>query len=202
MSIKILAQTGISIPDVYDLKGSGFGPLFMQDREIHLVHEMGHTIFSERLGATIRRQTTGAVLASTGWDFEIVDLPATPVRVLGVSVITDNSARLSVATVSLRQTASQREIPIFEWDANEGVITSDLEDNAGGAGNTSSLVPVRTVLPSLLVGSDSQQPMGAIAFRGSTTAFGAGDVTTVALIHIAFAQVGGISSYGLPIPGW
>ena len=43
-----------------------------------------------------------------------------------------------------------------------------------------------------------------IAFRGVTSAFGAGTVVLTALIHIAFTHLGGNvpSNFGLPVPGW
>ncbi len=200
---KVLSQSGISLADQYDVEGSVAGIEDLNSRDVSLVHEMGQTLFSERLGATIRRTSSGAIGQSDVWDNVIVTFPTAPFRILGVIVLSDDATRLSVVTVSIRSTQQVREMPIFEWDTNEGAVTSRIDQEGAGAANTSTLIPARsTGWPTLGVGSLSRQEVGAIAFRGSTNAFGAGDVTTIALIHIAFAQQAGLSSYGLPIPGW
>lgn len=202
--VKILSQSGDSLADVYDVVGSVAGIDQLETRELPIVHEMGATVFSERLGGNFRRSSSGAIAQSTAWDNVLTGLGATAVRVMGVLVITDNVSRVSVVTVSLRDPLDEREIPIFTWDSNEGNIGVRIEDNGAGAANTVALQNALNIgtLPSMLFGRDQRQPISEIAFRGSTLAFGAGDVTTVALIYLAFAQIGGLSSRGLPIPSW
>jgi len=204
--VKVLSQAGISLADVYDVEGSIAGVEQLQADEIQVVHEMGATIFSERLSGAIRRATTGAILQSTAWDIILVDLPNVPARVLGVFVFTDASARVSNVSVHIRNPLSGREIPIFAWDSNENTMAIRMDDNDTGPAAREFLATNMNVanMPSMLIGDRQPQSVQNIAFRGLTLAFGAGNVTVTALIYIAFTQIGGmgVSSYGLPIPSW
>jgi len=201
---KILSQTGISLADTYDVEGSIAGIEQLESREVSLVHEMGGTIFSERLSGAIRRVTTGAILQNAAWDLILTDLPAVPTRVLGVVVFSDDDARISRAMVAIRDPLAEREIPIFVWDANEATVTVRMQDNGAAVTTENVLANALGVatLPSMLIGSEQPQPVDQVAFRGLTTGFGAGTVVTTALIYIGFSQVGGISSHGLPVPAW
>jgi len=206
--VKILSQAGNSLADIYDVEGSVAGIDQLETSELPIVHEMGATVLSERLSGNIRRQSTGAIAQSTAWDIEITNFPSGIWRVLGIQVLTD-AGRVNFAQVSLRDPRDQREIPLWFFDStNDQVDDIRIEDNAGGAGNTFMLVPINKGsmgLPSMAIGTGQPQRVGDIAFRGLTTAFGAGDVTVVALIHIAFSQVGGlggIDNRGLPVPSW
>lgn len=205
--VKILGQSGRSISDAYDVDGSIVGIERLEAREVTLVHEMGATIFSERASGFIRRAATGDILQSVNWDIVISDLPAGISRILGLAVISDASTRISFCTVSVRDPASgaERELPIFIWDTNEDVITVRIEENGAAAANFGMLVSAPSVgvnMPSMLIGSGQPQRVGEIAFRGATTAFGAGTVFARLLLYVAFSQVGGLSSRGLPIPSW
>ena len=203
--VKILSKSGDSLADTYDVEGSVAGIDQLETRELGIIHEMGHTVFSERLSASIRRGTSGAILQSTTWDLTIPDFPVTPFRVLGVVVVAD-AGRVAFAQVSLQDASGDREIPIWIWDTDNDV-QSDIRivENGAAVANLLALVPSNNggTVPNLALGSEQPQPVGEnVLFRGVTTAFGAGTVTCTALIYIAFSQIGGISSRGLPVPGW
>lgn len=205
MTPKVLSQSGISLADSYDVEGSIAGVEELLTRDIILVHEMGSTLFSERASGEIRRVSTGAVAQSTSINVVLTDLPANLTRILGVQVI--NSVGTSIAriaqglTVSVRDPIVGQEMPIWIWDltvADCRIMDADVVASF----ELLRSEPVLTYLPSMLYGPDQPQHVGEVAFRGSTLAFGAGTVELVLLIYISYAQVAGISSYGLPIPAW
>ena len=208
MPADILAQTGISLADIYDVRGSYAPVVRLASEEVVVVHEMGQTIFSERLSAELKRESTGAIAQNDLWANIITDLPAIPARIVGLSVICSDASRISRATISLRSpiVGAVQEMPIWTWDpAEDDTISVLLVDDNGAAANKDSLRmksgPDST--PSLVLGSTGPQAtVPEIAFRGRTTAFGAGDVTTTMIMMLAFANLEGISSYGLPIPSW
>ena len=57
-------------------------------------------------------------------------------------------------------------------------------------------------LPNPLLGTNHASSTPLISLRGVTLAFGAGTVTLTVHIYFAFAQLGGVSSRGLPLAGW
>jgi len=208
MSVKILSQSGNSLADIYNVEGSiaALGRLSTEDTVT--VHELGHTIFSERLRSQIIRTSSGGIAQSTAWDNTIsAELPLTPWRVLGVSVISgDGSAgEVDNLSVALRDNTTGREIPIFVWD---DVVDTEfgirLIDNGGAAGNHNFFRAIAGIegRPSMGMGTLQGLSVNEITFRGLTNAFGAGTVTVRALIHIAFAAAAGVNSRGLPLPGW
>lgn len=201
---KILSQTGISLADTYDVEGSIAGVESLQSEEVALVHEMGQTIFSERLSTTLRRSTSGSIIQGAAWKVTVADLPATPARVLGVSVIADLD-RIEKASLAVADPLSSREMPFFVWDTNtDASIPVRWDDSGGGTVSEFFLRPLGGYLgtPLFFGGGDQPQTVPDLIFRGLSTTFGAGNVVCVATIYIAFAQVGGISSKGLPIPSW
>jgi len=205
---RILGQAGISLADSYDIEGSIVELGDLQTNEVPVVHEMGATMFSERLSGELRRETTGAIAQSITWENLITDLPAVPGRILSIAVFSNASTRISRATVSLRglnQAGLQQEMPIWGWDTTGGaVVNAILMDNGAAAGNLTMLTPQGGIhTPTMILGTTGpQSTIPDIAFRGITTAFGAGTVIVTLVIGLAFANVGGVSSYGLPIPGW
>lgn len=202
---KVLSQSGISLADVYDVEGSIAGIEQLIAKEVNLFHEMGKTIFSERLSATIRRQTSGAINQNNAFDVFFTDLPAGIWRILGLFVFTDVSARLSHAQVSVQNADSSREIPIFVWNNAPDTQASIrfVDDGAAAATVTALMTNTGPLTPSLGVNAPQPQEVGSgIAFRGVATGFGAGTVTATAIVHIAFSEVSRPSSIGLPVPGW
>ena len=202
---KVQAQAGMSLADAYNVQGSVAGIDELISREVHLQHEMGGTIFSERLSGRIVRATTGATIQNTAFDTELTGLPDGIYRVIGLTVLADVTGRLAFCQVSLRDTTNgnDNEIPIFVWDTDNDVTSDVRIDDNGVLGNQVALVPAALpFVPVLCIGPDQPQQVGSQIFmRGLTTGFGAGDVTVVALAYLAF-QSGGVSSIGLPVPSW
>lgn len=164
---------------------------------------MGGTIFSERLGGHIRRLSSTDLAQNLSWNITLTSAVEI-VRVLGIAVFTDTVARLIIATLSMRDPASEREVPIFTWDNNEGSVIARMQDDGGAVGEFDLLTPVNqgAVAPTMLLGTNQDPRMNEIVFRGTTAGFGAGTVEAVALVHVIFPELGGLSSRGLPVPSW
>jgi len=209
VSQKILGKAGVSLADVYEIEGSVAGVGDLRSEDVQTVHEMGSTIFSERLTAV----TTVIATAALAQNVDIgvgLPQPLTPRRILALAVITDVAARLSRIQVSVASgpAGSQNEVPLFSWETGTG---TDLERGVlieidGTVATHQLLVPGPSSIvsvPTLLVGSTGPiTDISRIIMRGRTSGFGAGTVVVRALLYEAFSEVGGISSYGLPIPGW
>jgi len=202
--VKILSQAGMSLADVYDVVGSVAGIDQLESREVSLVHEMGGTLVSERMSSFIRRTATNNILQSVTWDITVGDLPDGMSRILSVAVFCNVTARISHAQISVREPVGGREVPCWAWDsAIDDEITIRLQDNDGAVADFFLLRPdVMLNLPGMLFGGGQRQQVPDFAFRGETAAFGAGNVTTVALVQLAFTHTGEISSFGLPVPSW
>lgn len=196
----------MSLASAYDVRGSIAGLEELRQEEVAVVHEMGHTIFSERLAAAIRRAST-TQNQSFNFNIFIADLPATPYMLHGVTVFSNNAARLTEIAVFARDPNADREIPIWLWD-DPNIHSQRMEDDGGGIGAEDILDPdpAFTKFPLLMVGNGqpTQQIVNTLVMRGSTTAFGAGSVTVTFLVHISFAHVGqgSLNSFGIPIPSW
>jgi len=205
MTPKILAQTGVSLADVYDIEGSIVGVDQLHGDTIDLVHEMGGTIFSERLGATIQRFITAALLQNATWDLTLV--VSGVYRVLSVLVLVDTAARINRAQLSLRDSGTGREIPFFIWTTGIDVehAIRIVENGAAAANFTAMTQAVPQTMPTLGMGDGQridQQVGNEIVFRGLTTGFGAGTVQATALVHVANPSIERLGSTGLPIPSW
>jgi len=207
---KILSQSGTSLADVYDVEGSIAGIDELISREVNLVHEMGGTIFAERVQGNVLPMSTGPLLQNVTFD-ETLTGPEGVWRVFNVMVIANVAARVDRAQVSLRYPTVGREQPIFIWDTNDGrSISANIRivESGGAVGNQVALIPSLFQVPSMGVGPSSprSQAEGSteIVFRGLSTGFGAGNITLVALIYIARLDllITGSTPYGLPIPGW
>ena len=205
---KILSQSGISLADMYDVEGSIAGIDHLATHEVGIVHDLGPTLFSERVSGEIVQLASGSINQSTAFDVVLTNLPPVPTRILGV-MVTSNQTRLEHATVSVRTAArspggDQREIPIFVWDATIGGLTWVIRiDTGGGAAAQIYFQPSPSIwAPSMLFGRDQPLPVDGLALRGITTAFGAGTADMVAHVYLAFADLGGVSSYGVPVPSW
>ena len=203
---KILSQSGISLADAYDIEGSIAGVEQLDSEEVKVVHEMGGTMFSERVAGLVRRSTTGAIAQNIAID-DVLNLPNTLVRIYGIQVITDNAARLTRVSVSLRSSPAGvvQEMPLWVWTTNESSRTVDLVDNSVGPSGVQLLLPEtssKQALPIMLIGTNQRQNVGQLAFRGLTSGFGAGTVVVTMIVYHAFAQLEGVSSYGIPAPSW
>lgn len=207
--VKILSRSGASVADVYDALGSNVGIDELDVGSLKGVHEMGGTVFAERVGGQIRRGTTGDIIASAGIVVE-VGMPLFPTRLLGLTVITDDASRVNRCAVMPQgemdgTTTATQEMPIWVWDETNSTPVR-MVDNNGAAALFDVLHPIQplTQVPSMMFGADSPaQTTATMAMRGDATAFGAGTVEIILLMYIAHAVAqSGLSSYGLPIPGW
>lgn len=195
---KILSQAGQSLADVYDVEGSIAGIDDLMSREVNLTHDMASTIFSERMSSRILGNSTGAVLQSVTIDAEILNLPSTPFRVHGITLMDSGVAtvaRLANMVVVLVEPAGN-DIIVWMWDGT--VETQRLEDDVKAV-----LMPeARFTLPNMGMGGSQPATVPQMFMRGDTTAFGAGTINISARVHISFSQLEGVSSVGLPIPSW
>lgn len=202
---RILGQAGISLPDTYDVEGSEAQLEELVTKETQTVHDMASTIFSERVSGSIRRRATGALAQNITFEQLITGLPNTPFRILGLAVVASATARLASVVVSARDPVLGREVPLWIWSNAAGTeVAVRWEDDGAPATNEFYLQPTvyNGLIPSMQFGSDQPGSIPDIAFRGITSGFGAGTVDTKLVLLIAFSEVAGISSFGLPIPGW
>jgi len=197
---KILSKSGDSLADVYDVAGSIAGIDDLLSEDVNLVHEMGATIFSERLSAAVFPLTSGAIPQSTAFN-SALPLAQTS-RILGLAVVTDQIARINDVQVSINSQGVDTDCPIFSW------ISSDpskvVRITIGGSLQTLTLLTPAYLpfIPNLTINQGSPSPVSTLILRGQTNAFGAGTVITQAIFFIAFPQVDGLSNRGLPLPGW
>lgn len=203
--VKVQSQAGISLGPLYDVPGSNLPIDQIDPSPIALVHEMGATMMSERMSGRLFRMSSGAINQSTNFD-QVLETRPGVMRVLGVQVFTDaNQARLANAAVMIRDDVNNREIPIWATDA-VGVTVVRMADEAAVATELfySPSNAAMQQVPNMLFGDDQPQAISQIAFRGTTTAFGAGTFTCNCYLYIGFAGIagGGVAAYGLPVPSW
>lgn len=201
---KVQAQAGSSLADIYDVKGSIAGIENLETRDLPIVHEMGATVFSERLSGNHRRQVTASLAQSTAFDSVLADFgQGNAQRILGVTVLADFSARVDRVMVAIQDPIAEREVPIFVWDtANDATSVIRIVDNGAAAADMAYFIPNPLILPNMLLGPGQPDQMPNIVLRGQTSAFGAGAVVLTLLIYHVFAELGGVSSHGLPVPSW
>ena len=201
--VKVLGQAGTSLADVYDVEGSIAGVDQLLSEDVNTVHEMGDTIASERFSGAIRRLQSGAINQSTSFGVSLTDLPAGVWRILNIAVLGNQTARTANLSVLMADT-NGREIPLFVWDVAQDIESVvRIDENGAGATNLRYFIGNPGLLgPTMGVGTGQPQRVDEIAFRGTSSAFGAGTVTYTLLIYIALMQVGGLSSIGLPVPSW
>lgn len=202
--VKVLSQSGMSLADVYDVQGSIAGIEQLESREVSLVHEMGGTIFSERISGAIRRMATAAINQDTNYEVVLSDLPNHPWRVLSVFAMESTSGRVSTCQISLFDADAIREVPLMVWAAANDLRSAIRIRDGGATGDQTALVPATGwQTPNLGIGVPQRETVNQLAMRGRTAGFGAGTVTVVGLVYIAHTHIGGgLSSRGLPLPGW
>jgi len=202
---KILSRSGDSLADLYDVKGSIAGVDQLISEEVHLTHEMGAVLFSERLSSRMLILSSGSIAQNITFavPFSVGQFTA---RLLGVQVLTDNTSRISHCQLSINSPpgGDDTDVPFWYWDtANDDARSISILVN-GTLATTALLNPLTMIpqVPNLVIGTDAPLASGSVIFRGVTTGFGAGTVLLRALVSIAFPQQGGLSSRGLPLPGW
>lgn len=205
---KVLSQSGTSLADLYDVEGSIAGVEELISREVGLTHEMGATLFSERLHGTIFRITTGAQLQNATFDVAFDPVISGVYRVFNVLLFADVAGRTDRVQMSANYPIILREMPLAVWDVNDGgSLTANIRIVDGGApGNQVALIPSLVQAPTLMFG-DTQpgaRGVGEFVLRGLTSAFGAGTVTISAFINVGRMDLGvsGQTSFGLPVPSW
>lgn len=204
---RVKAQAGTSLADIYDVVGSVAGVDELDTRSVPAVHEMGNTIFSERLGGRLNVWDTQAIAQTINFGVEFpgpdpANAISVPTRILGAAVTVDVGARVLRVAIVVRDITNGVEFPIFVWDeAVERIIR--MQPDTLGVANVTFLqgTPEFDLLPSMIIGSDPDAEW-SLFLRGTTAAFGLGSVTVSARVYLALARTKAISSLGLPIPGW
>ena len=211
--VKILSRSGVSLADIYDVKGSIAGIEQLETRELPIVHEMGATVFSERYNTTIRGIVTGDIAQNITFEIALTSLPLAPTRLLGVQVLTDVGARILRCALSATNPigaigggGGAQDIPIWVWDATNALFETATLFNDGASGNLDVLIPhPGSLMFPTMVGGRGQGPdmVRDLRLQGRTTGFGAGTVAITALLYLGFAfDTTGLSSRGVPFPSW
>lgn len=204
---KILSQAGQSLADIYDVAGSIAGIEQLETRELPIVHEMGSTVFSERLAGSIITLSSGAIAQNIDIGVEVADLPATPVRIYAVQAYESTLGRTEFLSLAVANSiaATETDVPVWTWDTNvDGVRTVRNLRGGLGPGNDIMLVPnpAAQYVPTMMIGTRLPEDVGRLVMRGRSAAFGAGTLTVTMVIYLAFAELQGVSSRGLPLPSW
>jgi len=204
---KIQSHSGRSLPDTYDVIGSVAPIRDLVSEEVHLIHEMGGVIFSERLGSSILIMTTGDLLQTINFNIvtPILDMPGIT-RVLGVMVFADGDRVLN-ASLSMSDETANAEVAMWAWDGTADLALAQRVNVLGTVADRTLLRPVTLMgnLPAMAFGPGQRAQVPSFALRGTTTTFGGGTVEITAHIQIANADTGApaaLSSIGLPLPGW
>ena len=205
---KILSQSGDSLADIYDVAGSVAGIDQLETHELPIVHEMGATVFSERLATQITRVTSAATAQNTDINLVITTLPVVHSRLLGLQIVSDDATRILRVVVLARNPTDGggQEIPIWTFDPAAGGEAIVMDDQGTLAALFVLIPNIATTVPTLIGGSgqlDAGQ-VDEVAIRARTTGFGAGTVFLRALLHVAFPRPRGVAdaSRGLPVPSW
>ena len=201
MRKKILGQAGTSLADQYDIEGSIAGVEILDSEEVKTVHEMGGVMFSERLGGTIIELSSGDIAQNISSSTNL-NLGPDMGRILGVQMFALPAARTSRCQVSIADAVLSTDLPLTYWETGDPEKTIDI--SSGGSLLTSNLLEPTSppLLPNLAIGADSRNPTPFVIFRFRSSGFGAGTVLIKAVLYFAFASVSGLSSRGLPLPGW
>jgi len=205
---KPLSDAGSSIAESYDVEGSSIAIENIDARDIGLVHEMGGTIFSERVHGAIQLFQTAALLQTVTFDVEVL-IPRIS-RILNWGVIIDTAGRCLNAQMSVGDVEATLpvELPFFTWDS---VIDSERtirHQAGGGRTNVTWLAPStppNTPSALLTFGVDQPDDLTAthrISLRGTTATFGAGTIVVTGMIYHALSAVVRPSSRGMPLPSW
>jgi len=204
--VKILSRSGNSLADIYDAEGSIAGIDQLETRELPIMHEMGATVFSERLQTRIFRIPTTAIAQNIAFRIQLDTLPETPARLLGLQVITDNGARVTRAAVLATDPVLLQDFPIWVWNgvAADSELVTMLDATVSASFEVMLAHGPMNMLPTFTGGNEQQDNMvSSLTLVGLTSGFGAGTVLVTALAHIAFPRRDvNISSRGLPIPSW
>jgi len=206
---KILGKVGVSLADQYDVEGSEAGVERLDSDDAKVVHDLTQTIFSERMVGRILQIVTPATAQNTNFNVTIGPADVSPTiprgisRILGCFLFSDVNGAIDDAQISLRDSNTDLDMPIFVFD--EGLDKAFLVRIDSGLDTVFTYRPA-VILPSgaksFLIGAGQGAGPNSMALRGSTSGFGAGNVVITARIYIAFAEIQGLSSYGVCVPSW
>lgn len=201
---KILAKAGDSLADVYDIEGSIAGVDELDTHDVNLFHEMGSTIFSERVRGSLFTFTTGAIAQNITWDL-VVDMPPGLSRIHNWSVTASVTGRVDQAQLSIANRVLT-DSPYWSWNTSRDVEKVIRVSLGAGPSGVSLLQVVDPQSPQMMSYGQLQPQAGLavdqLIFRGVSSGFGAGTVTVQAVVYHAFAQTLRPSSRGLPVPSW
>jgi hypothetical protein len=205
---KILSQAGDSLADAYDVVGSIAGVEDLITADVQLLHEMGGTIFSERITSQVLTIASGSTAQNSSFTGSFEDAADSPTRILGIQVLTSTAGRVQLASVSILQSDGGQEQPIFVFDSTddeEGLVSCTID--GGASALYGHLSPRLSATPVLMTRMGNSNNMPHLKLRGLTEGFGAGTVQITALVLIARAGpgvpvAGTPESHGLPIPSW
>lgn len=205
--VKILSQAGQSLADMYDVEGSIAGIDELLTRELPIVHEMGATIFSERLRIQVWNINTGPLPQNTNFDLGILNPSQAGMgRILGVVVVCNIAAQVATASVSIDRPlaggATINECPIWIWGGDSYPTRLEL-DTSIVQRDVLLCAPGQCFIPNFVSGNrQGPWPMLHVMFRGRMAGFGAGTETIWFKTMIGFFQTDGVSEYGTPVPSW
>jgi len=204
---KVLGNAGKSLADIYDVDGSIVEIEELDSAQVKVVHELGGPIFAERIEGHILTASTAAIDQSLNFAATISGLAKVPMmRVLGVMVSVDTTARIANCAVSLRGQAQAgalaQEIPIWVWDGTNTDAVRHFIDDVLADALVLRPEAVYSNQPNIMIGFPQPVRVNSIACRGSTSAFGAGDVTITLMAYLAFPAAPALEGGGLPIPSW
>jgi len=207
---EIQGDSGKSLADIYDVKGSVVSLEEVDAQVIAGVHDMGGLILSERMGSSINLLQTGDLLQTV--DILVTGATQFPgiTRILNLYVFADAASRVEQVSINVASEDGAREVPIWVWDSGNDAAFPQRIRTPGGAYAVftalRSLDPMQS-LPGMLFGAGQRAQVGHLTMTGTTLTFGAGTVEVFMVAQIATADilgtgVGSPSNVGLPIPSW
>jgi len=210
MGSKILAQTGTSLADVYDIEGSIVGVDELEAHEVNVVHDLGPQIQSERLRSFIEVIDGGVVAQNITWGVALLPFPDCVNRIVTISVVSDVDSRILNCSVALKEGSSAIEYPLWVWDQTDDETSPYIWDDGSGSAVFNMMRPIHNLpggVPCIATRGGDASDMPNLIFRGTSTGFGAGDVRARAIIQVIrptsrVPAAGEPSSHGLPFPSW
>ena len=207
---------GSSLSSIYDTKGSALAPSAeIMGQEIALTHDMGALLFAEAYRVQVVRLAATSISQSSNFEATTDDLPASPFRVMGFVVFSQQGSDSFVTcSLNIRDRDDQMEVPIFIWEFADGQSTVRFEpgDPFGVAGYTvlnqapgNISQQTQYLMQGTKTNPDGTLGVSSLSLRGSTDSFGAGTAGIHANIVIASANApgsGALANRGLPLPGW
>jgi len=207
---EIQGQAGHTLAQNYDIKGGAVRITELLSREVHLNHEMGGQIFSERARFSVIEFQTSAVAQNTAFNVEQGGIVDAPNRILGFEAFGNNASRLAHLSLAISNTITGREIPIWKWQlavADMGEINLQWSEDGEAVATTINYNTGIPFTPQLLLRMGLLGDMPSLIMRGVTSGFGAGTQIITGVMTILrptnlSPSPGEASSHGLPIPSW